>query len=541
MPSFPEFPFLLPLLGAVGAIGLSLVRRLRPYAQYGALILASIAAGLTAILFLSPAWEQPVTIVPSLWQPSVLFGTSLLLESGVAVRPLAVVLALVTCSAAFVQLGRTHELSGGLLAAVLTALAAAFVALWSGNILTMVVGWAVYDLSQAAGRIAAGSSARTVARGLVFGVLAALLLWAGALVSVEGAVARPWSLMVLTDVQRTLWLMACILRLWVYPVHLSAPGDLGRAPALAAPLLLGPVLGWGLWLRLASLSGGAPDAAWVPGVAAIAVALSGFLAWTCEDARRSLSGIGGAVTGALLLAAFVAQEGAPIIVPGIMAWALGTALVFMTVGWRKHSPQWSIPALVGALALLGFPLTLGFVTGSFLVGRLVTGGHLWWGAAFFAGQLFLIPSLARILLSPASAHQPPHRLLRIVLGIGLGLPASLLAVAGVYAQLVVPRIVTPRLGVLFQMPGLAGWLLWVVSFAAGGLLAWQEDNLRPRTTLLLGVVHDLLLLEWLYDAVVGAVERGLSVLRVTDEIVGGAGALLWSFFLCLILLVIWGS
>ena len=40
---------------------------------------------------------------------------------------------------------------------------------------------------------------------------------------------------------------------------------------------------------------------------------------------------------------------------------------------------------------------------------------------------------------------------------------------------------------------------------------------------------------------VGALERGLGVFRVVDEIVGGAGALLWSWLLFLILLLIWSG
>jgi hypothetical protein len=81
----------------------------------------------------------------------------------------------------------------------------------------------------------------------------------------------------------------------------------------------------------------------------------------------------------------------------------------------------------------------------------------------------------------------------------------------------------------------------MTSLAGGGVLAWQDRNLRSRIGLLLTAAHDLLRLDWLYDAVLGAVGRGLSVLRAADEIVGGAGALLWSWLLFLVLLLAWGS
>jgi hypothetical protein len=97
------------------------------------------------------------------------------------------------------------------------------------------------------------------------------------------------------------------------------------------------------------------------------------------------------------------------------------------------------------------------------------------------------------------------------------------------------------MGELFSAPGLAGWLVWVISLSVGGVLAWQDENVRQRIALLLDALHDLLRLEWLYDTLVGALERGLSALRAVDEVVGGAGALLWSLLIFLLLLLIWSS
>jgi hypothetical protein len=63
----------------------------------------------------------------------------------------------------------------------------------------------------------------------------------------------------------------------------------------------------------------------------------------------------------------------------------------------------------------------------------------------------------------------------------------------------------------------------------------------PRVDILLGAAHDLLRLEWLYGAVIGALDRGLSVLRAADQVIAGAGALLWSWVLLLLILLIWGG
>ncbi|MBE9508524.1 MAG: hypothetical protein IMY86_10785, partial [Chloroflexi bacterium] len=155
-------------------------------------------------------------------------------------------------------------------------------------------------------------------------------------------------------------------------------------------------------------------------------------------------------------------------------------------------------------------------------------------------NLFLVPSLVRWLLLPSRSPLPDRRWQLVVRGIGLGLPALLLVAAGFYSSLFIVDP-CPSLGRLFAMPGLVGWVLWVVSLAGGGVLAWQEGNVRPRIELLLSVAHDLLRLEWLYGAVARALDRGLTILRAADEVVGGAGALLWSWVLFLLILLVWGS
>jgi multicomponent Na+:H+ antiporter subunit D len=539
MPLLPILTITLPLLGAGGTLVLSRLPRVRPYTRYVALM----AVGLTTGLTLALRWMEPVVVVSSLWQPSLLFGAALVLQSDAVVQPLALALALITCSAVLVELSRTEKPRPRLMATLQALLAASFVALWAANLLTVIVSWAIYDLLQAAGNIAAGRSARTAVRSLIFGGVATLLLWAGALLSGGGAGTEPWSLMTLSSAQLTLWALAGMVRLWVYPFHLVAPDGLGPASPLAAPLSLSPVVGWGLWLRLTLANGGSmPSDTWVPILAAAALALGGFLAWSCESLRCMLSWVGMGATGAVLLAAGLAGESAAaVIAAGSVAWALGIGVVFLSDGLQRDAPWWSIPALVGALALLGMPLTLGFVTEATLVGGLTKGGHLWWGSALFVGNVFLAPSLVRGLLASPSSPLPHRRGLAVAYGVGLGLPTLLLIVTGLHPPVLVGGVQVPALGALLAMPGLTGWLLWVISLAVGGVLAWQDGAIRSRIALLLSAIHDLLCLEWLYTAVVGALDRGLSVLRAADEVVGGGGALLWSWVVFLLLVLVWSS
>ncbi len=537
MSLFPILSIILPLVGACGTLGLSLVPRVRPYARYVALA----AVALTTILLLTFAWTEPVTVILSLWQPSLLFGAALTLQADVLVQPLALVLALTTCSALLVDLSRAEESSPWLAATSLALLSAGVVALWSANLLTMIVSWAVYDLVQALGRIVAGGSERAAIRNLVFGSLATLLLWSGALLSEGGADNEMWALMAVGNIPLTLGAGAAILRLWVYPFHLPTPDDLDTTSSLATPLLLSPIIGWGLWLRLAQANGGfIPGNSWVTIIAAITLAVGGFLAWSCNSPRRTLPWIGMAVTGAVLLAAGLAGQVAVIVIAaGSVAWALGMAVLSLSDGLQRASPQWSIPALVGVLSLLGVPFTLGFVTVASSLRGLTEGGRLGLGGGFFVGYLLLVPSLVRWLLASPSFSLPSRRELLVLRGVGLGLPALLLIVGGLYPPLLSHDALVPTQGSLFAAPGMAGWLLWAVSLAGGGILAWQEANLRSKIALWFSAAHDLLRLEWFYGVLMGAMDRGMSVLRAADEVVGGAGALLWSWLLFLLLLLVW--
>jgi formate hydrogenlyase subunit 3/multisubunit Na+/H+ antiporter MnhD subunit len=547
MPLFLVLVIAVPLLGAATTFGLSLVARLRPYARY----ITAVVSGFTTVLILSLRWIEPIVAVPSLWQPSLLFGSVLTLHTDVIVQPLTLALALVTFSATLVDLDRTDSRHPQLGTAVLVLVPAGVVALWSANVLTMMISWAIYDFLQAVTYIAAGGSTRTAVRATVLSSLATLLFWTGAVLEGGGADVEMWSLMTVNGTSLALWIVAGMIRLWIYPFHLSAPDDLVEVPPLGIPLLLSPVLGWGLWLRIIAVTdGSALDPAGVSALAAGTLALGGLLAWTCESPRRLLPWIGMAANGAIMLGTGLDNEIGPVVVvAGGVAWALGIAVLFLGDGWRQESLLWNIPTLVGLLALLGVPFTLGFVTTASLFNRLAQGGRIQWGDTalwgIILGYLFLLPSLVRRVLAPPSSPLPHKRVRLATRGVGLSLLAIPLIGVGLFPSLLLPGDVVGdaglTLGRQMAMPGLEGWLLWVIVLACGGVLAWQERFLRAKIGLVLSAVHDVLRLEWLYGLAVGALNRGLSVLRVADEVVGGAGALLWSLVLFLLIVLVWSG
>ncbi len=546
MPLLPVLTIALPLLGAVGTLALSFFSRARPYTRY----IALAVLGATAVLVVLTRWLAPAVMVLSLWQPSLLFGGALAFRFDALVQPLALALTLVDLCAVLVDLSREPNPRPHLTAALLALLAAALATLWSANFVTMLVCWAIYDWLQAAGQVAAKRSTRTVIRGLILSSLATLLLWGGVLLSEERVDSGLWTLMSLDEAQVLPWALAGMLRLWMYPFHLLAPGDWDSAPVLAVPLFLGSTVGWGLWVRLVSLDGDfLLNAPLLLAAAAVAVALGAFMAWSCGTSRCVLRWVGMTVAGAILLAAGLAGEGAiAVLVVGSVAWAISMALLFLGSGLSEgltlRSLLWSIPSLVGMLALLGTPFTLGFVVQATLLGGLTDGQRPWLWGAVFAGNLFLLPALVRWLFSsdsPLPVAEPRRRWRLVPCGIGLGLPALLLLVAGLYPPLVVNQVAVPSLGALLAMPASSGWLVWAVSLAVGGVFAWQEGGLLRRIVLLRRAMHDFLRLEWAYDILTGALDRGLSALRAADEVVGGAGALLWSLLLFLLLVLVWGG
>jgi len=359
----------------------------------------------------------------------------------------------------------------------------------------------------------------------------------------DGALTRLWPLMGATRAQLTFWALAGVIRLALYPVHLSLPDELRAGQAGSVPLLVQPLLGWGLWLRIVAVNGGLmPPFAWLPLCGAITVALGGFLAWARESPHRLVPWAGMTANGALLVASTLVGPRAPdLILAGGTAWALATLTLALAPGYERWRWWWSVPALVGAFALLGLPLTIGFAAQAVLLGSLVRGARLGPALCLFVGQVFLLPALARSLLAAPLRPQPGGFWSRAAHGIGTGAPAAWLVLAGLAPRAAFGATQAFSLAESFAAPTLAGWLLWIVCLALGALLVWQEHNLRPRLSFLLTAVHDLLRLEWLYNALMGAVDRGLSILRVADEIVGGVGALLWSWVLFLAMLLVVGS
>ena len=243
-----------------------------------------------------------------------------------------------------------------------------------------------------------------------------------------------------------------------------------------------------------------------------------------------------------MLAAGIAPDSATtVIAAGGVAWVLGSTLLLLREGFHREALWWSIPSLIGMLTVLGLPLTPGFVTGATLVAGLAEASAGWWGSAFYVGNVLLVSALVRGVLSSPPEPATDQRWFALVRRVWLFLLALLLVIASLLPSILFHSNLAPRLGPVFAIPALSGWLLWATSVATGATVAWLDASLRRNIDPFLHAAHDLLRLDWIYDLLKGALKRGLRIIQATEEIVGGAGAILWSLLLFLLIALLWGN
>ena len=550
----------LPLLGAAGLLLVSYLLAERDV-ERGRLWMSGIAVGLAATAFVLVLFLRaggPATAGLSAPRPGLLSESGVRLHCDPALWPLAVGLSAAVCSLLAARLGRQSDSSVRHSLLCLVFLSVGLAALWSGNPLTTIVSWALCDLFLLLGQIVSGAGRRESARSWALGTASALFVWAGVLVAGDGTGNVQWSLMPPGGLKMTMWMVAGLLRVGAYPLHLSTPRRVDVWPSLGATLSLSPVLGWGLWTRLALVNDGMlPLQPWVTVLATLTVAVGGFLAWTASSARAARPWIVMGTSGTVLLSSVLASlsgqgQGSrdplvlAVLVLGVTGWMLGTTLLFLggRLGWppdvsREALPR-TIPSLLGALSLLGAPLTLGFVAVSALMRDLTELERWGWTVGFVVGQTFLVGALARWLFSSAPDETGRDSVLaRGGEAAGLVVPALFLVVAGLIPNVLFAGSTGPSLPHLLALPGLTGWILWIAPVLLGGVLAWQSVRLRPRISLWLKALHDAVRLDWVYELLAGALEQGLTIVRTVDDVLGGKGALLWSVVVVLILVLTW--
>ncbi|HEC34462.1 MAG TPA: hypothetical protein ENI37_07075 [Chloroflexi bacterium] len=532
MPFAPVFSVVAPLAGLFVLLVVARFPRLRFYRRF----VAPAGAVLSLIGVLAVPMEPAQVAILSYWRPSVFFGASPALLAAPEVWCLALAFSCAVTASLLVQLSRVPEPRFPLGISALGMLAAGLAGLWGENLLTVLIAWAGFDLAWGLGMAAAGLPARQLVLGAGLNGLATMALWVGALASGGGGLS--WQFMPPAGLGGGLLLVAGLLRLSLYPLHLTLPEEDGQGQPGAAPLLLGPVLGWGMLARLAAVGGGTLVVGpWLEGLAAVTFVGGGFLAWTRTGPGGGWPWASLAGVGEVLWASLLAGEAAlPVLVAGGAAWALGTTLLRLDKGLDLTAPWWSATGALGGMALLGAPLTLGLVPAAFLAGSFATPFAAGKVVVFLIGQGLLTAAVARRVLRTAPAEEPAGPLPAAARAAGLILPTALLLLGGAWPDLLVPFAGT--LWGLLAQSGVIGWGSWAAGIVVGAVLSWQERRFRQRLEPLLGLVHDIFRLEWVLRLVLNSLARASAFLSVVAEVVEGPGAILWALAIFLLVLLI---
>ncbi len=300
--------------------------------------------------------------------------------------------------------------------------------------------------------------------------------------------------------------------------------------------------GLAVMARLAQL--GAPELrAWFFGLALI-TALAALVIGTLTTSRSTLRG--SVNTGSLMLALTTAVVWQPAtLILAATAWFLGTSLLEIRPEDQSASLKKvaSSMSLLGALCLMGLPLTAGFVgrvgVASLWAGRGTNGTILL--ATWAIAQLLLTLCVLRLWQWQEVPHISGHTTSSLDLQLEIFLP---LVAAGVLSLHVLIFGVAPNLAgastfaeELSHM-GTVGWLTWLIPTGLGATAWW----LFSRWFRLLGRVRPAVLTAgafgWWQDILLGALDRLAKPLRGIVIFLESDGALLWAVIVILIIVLV---
>ncbi len=527
----PLTPLLILLAGAAG-----LLLGLLPSFPYTGLV--SVGAALLAIgALLLMALGLPLTATLSAWGPANLFGAGLELNVDGLGWLFALAVLATTVAALVTGLARPGGRRLGTRMIMLLLTLAALTSFFSANLLTRVMAWALLDLVYflalifRAERETVGPQAVLNLAFNSFGTLlaiaaAVLITRTSATLSLRDAALTPQSTVLIT--------LAAVFRLGLFPLHLSLPNELNLRQGLGTLLRLIPAaVALETLSRIASY-GFPPSVRPLLTVLALAAALVGALQlWNIGDPRRGVVYLVISQSGVALLAGLVGGvSGALSMTATALALLLGGSLIYLANGHDEQRSWPSAWAVIGAAAVAGTPLTLGFLGVGQLYANLLATGGLGWLAllVLLASQAILVAGLLYAVFWPGQPLEVEPALLAAYFG-GLSLPAILLVLMALFSTFAGPIVLLQGLGLFgFSGFGSVAAVVLVAMSAAGGGLLWRLDtSIRARAGDAAGYwLVALGQLRWLYQGVWGLIRSLGAVVDSLGAILEGEGAILWA-------------
>jgi len=538
----PLVPLLILTVGAVG-----LLLGLLPRFRYTGLISVTAAAGALAALLML-ALDLPAHALLSAWSPPSLFSVPLELEVDSLAWLFALALLVVTLATLVTGLARPGGSRVGVRAAMLLLTVACLMSIFSGNLVTRIVAWAlldvIYFLTFIGLRDDEGVAPQAVLN-LAFNT-------AGTLAAVGAAVliSRTSATLSLRDAaltaQSTLLItLAAIFRLGLFPLHLGQPTAVSLGQGLGTLLRIAPaVVALETISRLSEYGFPPSVGPWLTLFACAAALVGAVQLWSTADPRQGIAYLVIAQSGVALMAGlWGGAQSALTLMATVLSLALGAALIYLSNGHDDRQRWTTVLPIVGVAAIAGAPLTIGFLGAGWLFGNLVMAGGWGWLAlaALILAQTLLI---AGLLYTVFWLYQPleTQPVLTAVFYAGLSLPAVLLILLALFAGVIGDAVAVSELGMLgfnglTSLTGLGVVLVTV----AGGIAIWRFDApLRDRLGgLSASSLASLGRLDWLYRLVWGLIRSIGSAVNGLAGVLEGEGAILWALVAGILVWLLW--
>ncbi len=538
----PLTPLLILLVGTAG-----LLFGLLPRFRYTGLVAVTAGMGtLGALLLLTLSLPARATL--SNWGPASLFVVGLALEADPLAWVFAMAVVVVMLAAVVTGLGRPGEQRVGTRVAMLLMTLASLASIFADNLLTRVIAWALLDViyfltliflreaenvvPQAVLTLALGSVGTLLAVGA-----AVLISRTSPTLSLRDAALTPQSTLVIT--------LAAVFRLGLFPLHLALPSEVDIRQGLGAlARLLPAIVALETISRLVVFGISASLLPWLTAFAAAAALVGALQLWSVPDPRRGIAYLIIAQSGVALLAGlWGGPQGALSLTAIALSLALGAGLIFLANGHAEQQPWPTVLPLIGGAAMVGAPLTVGFVGVAHLYGSLALAGGWAWLVLLVvvAAQIILDAGLLYTIFWPGVPVDGEPAVVAVHYS-GLSLPAILLVMLAVYASVLSGALPAPGVGLLgFEGSTSVIGLAFVLLTAGAGFALWRFDAvLRDRFAGLAGLPFASLgRLDWLYRLVWNAI-RGVGVLlEGLGGVLEGEGAILWTLVAGVLVWLLW--
>ncbi|MCC7359133.1 MAG: hypothetical protein IT317_06635 [Anaerolineales bacterium] len=511
--------------------------------------LVAVTAGLGALgALLLLTLSLPARATLSAWAPSSLFALGLVLQADALSWVFGMAVVVITLAAVVTGLGRPGGQRVGTRAAMLLLALASLMSIFSENLLTRVIAWALLDLIYFVTLLFLGEGENVESQAvltLAINSTGTLLALAAAVMisrtspslSLRDAALTPQSTLLIT--------LAGVFRLGLFPLHAALPSDVDIRHGLGALARLLPVVVALETISRLALFGIVPTLRpWLTLFAVAAAVIGALQLWSVPDPRRGVAYLIISQSGVALLAGlWGGPQGALALTAIGLSLGLGAALIFLGSGHDEMQPWPTMLPLIGGAAMAGAPLTVGFLGVAHLYGSLALAGGWAWLVliAVAVAQVVFIGGLLYTIFWPGLPAEGEPAVIAVHYG-GLSLPAILLIMLAFFAPVLASALSAPGVGALgFAGPTSVAGLVFVLLTTTGGVALWRFDAaLRDRFGRLAGLpLVSLGRLDWLYRFAWSGIRGAGAVAEALGSVLEGEGAILWALVAGVLVWLLW--